>query len=141
MLGRAFHKGGKVTMRSEKGAAAVEMALILPVLILLLLGIMEFGRAFNTQVTLTNAARESVRVMSIAKNAQDSRASAISAAGTLSPGLTSSNIAIAIPGSTSTDPCPAGSTATVTLSYSLNSLTGIAGPFAMTGKGVMLCGG
>lgn len=128
-------------MRNEKGAAAVEMALLLPVLILLLFGIMEFGRAFNTQVTLTNAARESVRVMSIAEDAPDARLAAITAAGTLNPGLTSSSIVINIPGSTSTDPCPADSAATVTITYSLNSLSGIAGPFTMTGKGVMLCGG
>jgi hypothetical protein len=30
---------------------------------------------------------------------------------------------------------------TVTIKYSLSTMTGIAGPFAMTGKGTMLCGG
>jgi hypothetical protein len=37
--------------------------------------------------------------------------------------------------------CMTGSQMTVTVSYTLSTMTGIAGPFAMTGKGTMLCGG
>lgn len=128
-------------IKREGGAAAVEMALVLPVLILILLGIMEFGRAYNAQVTLTNAARESVRVMAISKNPATARSSAVTAAGTLRPLLTHANIAISVPGAATANPCPAGSTATVTITYTLSTLTKIAGPFSMTGKGVMLCGG
>jgi Flp pilus assembly protein TadG len=47
--------------RRERGAAAVEMALILPVLLLLVGGIIDMGRAFMTQIVLTNAAREGTR--------------------------------------------------------------------------------
>ncbi len=50
---------------TERGAVAVEFALLAPVLVMLLLGIMEFGRAYNAQVTLSSAAREGVRVMAI----------------------------------------------------------------------------
>ncbi len=53
---------------SERGAVAVEFALLAPVLIMLLLGIMEFGRAYNVQITLSSAAREGVRVMAIGNN-------------------------------------------------------------------------
>ncbi|MHA7281431.1 TadE/TadG family type IV pilus assembly protein [Arthrobacter sp. TMS2-4] len=127
--------------KSERGAAAVEMALLLPVLILLLLGIMEFGRAFNAQVILTNAARESVRVMAISKDEPRAKNSAVAAAGTLRPALAATNVAISVPGATAGNRCPAESTATVTITYSLSTLTGIAGPFSMTGRGVMLCGG
>ncbi|MHA7178745.1 TadE/TadG family type IV pilus assembly protein [Arthrobacter sp. MDB2-24] len=130
-----------MSVNKERGAAAVEMALVLPVLILLLLGIMEFGRAFNAQVTLTNAAREGVRVMSISKDPGLARSATATAGQMLNPLLTDSNIAISVPGATTSNPCPAGSTSTVTITYTLSTLTGIAGPFAMTGKGVMLCGG
>ena len=54
---------------TERGAVAVEFALLAPVLVMLLLGIMEFGRAYNAQVTLSSAAREGVRVMAINNNA------------------------------------------------------------------------
>jgi Flp pilus assembly protein TadG len=43
--------------KNERGAVAVEMALLLPVLLLILIGVIEFGRALNVQVSLTEAAR------------------------------------------------------------------------------------
>ncbi len=39
----------------------VEFALVLPVLLLLILGLVEFARAWNTQQVLTDAAREALR--------------------------------------------------------------------------------
>jgi Flp pilus assembly protein TadG len=45
----------------DSGAAAVEFAILLPILILVIAGIVDFGRAYFTQVTLTNAAREGAR--------------------------------------------------------------------------------
>ncbi|MBG6216402.1 Flp pilus assembly protein TadG [Arthrobacter sp. CAN_A6] len=127
-----------MAIRSERGAAAVEMALVLPVLILLLLGIMEFGRAFNTQITLTNAARESVRVMAITKSDSDARTSAKSAAQALNPALNDPNIVIT---TSPSGTCTAPAEVSVTITYSLSTLTGIAGPFTMEGRSVMLCGG
>ena len=51
--------------RDERGAAAVEFALVLPILILLVFGIIEFGFVFNRWLTVTHAAREGVRVYSL----------------------------------------------------------------------------
>ena len=48
--------------RQEDGAAAVEFALLLPLLVLLLFGFIQFGTAFNTRIQATNAAREAARV-------------------------------------------------------------------------------
>ena len=48
-------------VRNGAGQAAVEMAFILPVLMLLLLGIMEFGQAWNAKQIVTDAAREGAR--------------------------------------------------------------------------------
>jgi Flp pilus assembly pilin Flp len=48
--------------RREEGAAAVEFALLLPLLVLLLFGIIEFGFAFSTRIQATNAAREAARL-------------------------------------------------------------------------------
>jgi Flp pilus assembly protein TadG len=52
------HKG----LRSESGAAAVEFALLLPVLMMILFGIIEFGFALYQQAILTNASREGARL-------------------------------------------------------------------------------
>jgi Flp pilus assembly protein TadG len=47
--------------RREDGQALVEFALILPVLLLLIVGLAEFARAWNTRQVLTDAAREGLR--------------------------------------------------------------------------------
>jgi Flp pilus assembly pilin Flp len=47
--------------QDQEGAAAVEFALLLPLLVLLLFGMIEFGLAFNTRIQATNAAREAAR--------------------------------------------------------------------------------
>ena len=47
---------------SERGAAIIETALTLPILLLVAIGIFEFGRAYETWEVMTNAAREGARV-------------------------------------------------------------------------------
>jgi Flp pilus assembly protein TadG len=49
-------------LRSESGASAVEFALLLPVLMMILFGIIEFGFALYRQAILTNASREGARL-------------------------------------------------------------------------------
>jgi Flp pilus assembly protein TadG len=48
--------------RSESGASAVEFALLLPLLMMVLFGIIEFGFALYRQAILTNASREGARL-------------------------------------------------------------------------------
>ena len=120
---------------SERGAVAVEFALLAPVLVLLLLGIMEFGRAYNAQVSLTNAAREGVRVMAISNDQTAARTAAKNAAVALSPQLADANFTF------SQASCSTGGQMSVTIKYTLSTLTGIAGPFPMQGVGVMVCSG
>lgn len=120
---------------SERGAAAVEFALLVPILIMLVFGIMEFGRAYNVQMSLTNAAREGVRSMAINNNQPAARTAARRAATHLNPPLADGNITF------SATNCSVGAQMTVTINYSLVTMTGIVGPFAMIGKGTMLCGG
>lgn len=51
-------------LRSSRGAGLVEMALMLPFLLMLLMGVADIGRAFYTYVSLTNGAREGARYAS-----------------------------------------------------------------------------
>lgn len=48
-------------IKGKKGQALVEMALILPLLLLLFMGIFEFGRIFGAQLLISNLAREGAR--------------------------------------------------------------------------------
>jgi Flp pilus assembly pilin Flp len=52
---------GTMDQRDQDGAAAVEFALLLPLLVLLLFGFIQFGLAFSTRIQATNAAREAAR--------------------------------------------------------------------------------
>jgi len=47
--------------RNRLGQALVEFALVVPIFMLLVMGVIEFGRAWNLQQTMTEAAREGAR--------------------------------------------------------------------------------
>lgn len=47
---------------SERGQALLETAMVLPIVLLIAVGIFEFGRAFQTWQILTNGAREGARI-------------------------------------------------------------------------------
>ena len=51
--------------RNRRGAAAVEFALVVPIFFLVVLGIIEFGRATMVQANLVNAAREGARAATL----------------------------------------------------------------------------
>ena len=48
-------------MKSQKGASAVEFAIVLPLVVLLLFGIIEFSILFYDKAVITNASREGAR--------------------------------------------------------------------------------
>ncbi|MBI5441579.1 MAG: pilus assembly protein [Deltaproteobacteria bacterium] len=54
-------RGAAPASRREKGAALVEFGLVLPLLLLILLGTIEFGLLLYNRQVLTNAAREGAR--------------------------------------------------------------------------------
>ena len=124
---------------TERGATAVEFALIVPLLIVLVLGIAEFGRAFQVQATLSAAAREGVRVMALQNDPAAAKAAVRDAATSLSPSITDAQISI----SPSTCPTTGGTTyVRLTINYSSPFLTDFFGDGVdLTGTGVMRCNG
>jgi len=127
-------------LRAERGASAVEFALIVSLLLVLVLGIVEFGRGFQVQGTLSAAAREGVRVMALHNDPAAARAAARSAAPSLNPAITDAQITIT-PAS-----CPQKGTGTtlgrLTIKYPLPLLTSMFGTKVdLTGTGVMRCNG
>jgi Flp pilus assembly protein TadG len=61
-----FSRLNEVRSKSEKGQGLVEMALSITFLILILSGVMEFGRLFYSYMALTEAAQEGASYGSIA---------------------------------------------------------------------------
>lgn len=49
----------------DRGAAAVELALVLPLLLLLVFGIIDFSRAYNARITMSEAAAEGARALAV----------------------------------------------------------------------------
>jgi len=63
--------------RTDEGAAAVEFALLLPILLLLVFGIVDFSRLLNAQLNLTEAAREGARAESLGALDPEGRAAEV----------------------------------------------------------------
>ncbi len=51
----------RVGSKGQSGASAVEFAIVLPILVLLVFGIIEFSVAFYDKAMITNASREGAR--------------------------------------------------------------------------------
>jgi Flp pilus assembly protein TadG len=123
----------------ERGATAVEFAMILPLLVALVIGIAEFGRAFQVSGTLSAAAREGVRVMALQNDPAAARAAVRNATASLDPAVTNAQITIT-PAS-----CPqtgGSTTVRLTIDYPLPFLTGFFGSGTdLSGTGVMRCNG
>ncbi|MGO4596688.1 TadE/TadG family type IV pilus assembly protein [Terrabacter sp. 2RAF25] len=83
----------------ERGAAAVELAIVFPLLFLVIAGIVDFGRAFFTQIQVTNAAREGARAAVVMVSNSDVITRATNAAAGV-PGVGANVVAACTSGST-----------------------------------------
>ena len=105
--------------RSE-GQALVEFALLLPLFLMLLFGMIDFGRAYSASVTQTNAAREGARlgVTGATQSAIVTRSQSTSA-----NSCNNGNPSVAVQGAQGAS----GTDVVVTVSCSLNLITPLAG--------------
>jgi len=125
--------------RSESGAAAVEFALVVPLLVTLVFGITDFASVYSSQASLSAAARQGARVMALQNSTSAAVTATLAAAPTLKPALTSAQVSI------SPATCTPGSNATVTITYPMTSVSGfftqVFKSKNLTGKAVMRCSG
>jgi Flp pilus assembly protein TadG len=112
--------------RRERGASAVEFAIVFPVLFLVLAGIIDFGRAYFYQVQLTNAAREGARAASVSTLTADQIKARTAAA---VPGMQATDLTYPV-----LDQCPSGSG---------NATVEVAAPFSwiVLGPAMSMIGG
>lgn len=115
---------------SERGAAAVEFAMVATLLFTLLFGILDAGRLWMIQSALSHAAREGAREMAI-NNEEGEAVNRIETYPIFS--------GMGVDGSVSPSTCTAGSTVRAEARYAARTLTGI--EFDMAGKAEMRCGG
>jgi len=132
------------TKAADRGAAAVEFALCLPLLLLLVFGIIDFGRMLNAQLTLTQAAREGVQL------AAEGYSNAVVATRAQAAAPALSGVSVTVTAS-----CPPGAgpaaNAEVTVNYTFSFITpvgaiagliggaGFGSPIVLSAQGVMPC--
>lgn len=85
--------------RNENGQAVVEFALVLPLMLLVLLGIVQFGSVFRDYIALTDAVRAGAREGSVARSLQppsSREASIVTRVQKAGVNLNASNIAVTV---------------------------------------------
>jgi Flp pilus assembly protein TadG len=118
---------------ADRGAAAVEMAFVLPLLLVLIFGIIDFGRMLNKQITITAAAQDGARVASLGGKLPAVTARVQAIAG--------SDVSVTAP-----ETCATSDDAEVVITYDFTFVTpvglmggGFDGKATITGRGVMSC--
>jgi len=101
-------RGWRARWRRENGQGLVEFAVVLPVLLLLLTAILQFGLVFNKYITLTDAVRSGARTLSLGRGLSDPCDSAVTQTvnSASETGLTASQVTTTL---TSPDTCGSGS--------------------------------
>jgi len=126
-------------LRSERGAELIEMALVLPVLLLVLMGIVEFGFMFMRFVVLTNAANEGARVAILPSYGDGDAAEARAESYAYTSGLPAGSVAAVMTPNinlTEGSRCATGRRVTVTHAYQFGYLSFL-GTVNLTGRSTM----
>ncbi|GAA4375703.1 TadE/TadG family type IV pilus assembly protein [Agromyces bauzanensis] len=139
------------TTSGERGAAAVEFALVLLPLILLVFGILEYGRIYMVQLSLSNAARDAARAVAISGDPDAAELRILgdgSGANPGAPGLNLDTVVVEPPVMTCDAAAAAERSVTVVVIQPesvFGFLDGPGGPgltsFDLEGRAVMPCGG
>jgi Flp pilus assembly protein TadG len=99
-------------LKNERGQTLTELALVLPILVVLVLAIAQFGVAFNNYVTLTDAARAGARVGAVSRQSGSPASDCVAAVMNAAGGLQQSNLNVSCSSSWTI-----GSDVTVSASY------------------------
>ena len=106
----------------------VEFVLVAPILLIVLLGILQFGIVLHDYISVTNAADAAARKASVTDTQADAQSLVIATARSAAPDLNVSNLGVTVsPGS----PWSQGQDVTVTVSY----------PYSVNVLGVVIMSG
>ena len=105
-------KHRKIELSSQKGQSLTEFAIALPILILLLFSVIQFGIIFNNYVTLTDATRAGARKAAVSRQLANPSAATIQAVRDSASDLNQTDLNVTV-----TSDFTAGSDVTVTATY------------------------
>ena len=108
-------------VRTDSGQALVEFALVLPLLAFMILGIVQFGIAFNHYIALTDATRAGARKAVVSRHSSNPKGDAEAAVRASAANLDQGKLSVSVSPGT---PWSAGGSVTVaaTYPYSINLL-------------------
>jgi Flp pilus assembly protein TadG len=108
-----------IDFRSQRGQSLTEFALALPILVLLLFAVIQFGIVFNNYVTLTDATRAGARKGAVGREILNPASAVTTAVRNSASNLTQSKLNVTV---TSTWQAGADVTVTATYPYSIKLL-------------------
>ena len=126
--------------RDERGAALVEFALVLPVLVMFVFGIVEFGRGYNAKIELASAVREGARYVALGGTTA-TRTGVEQKVEAAAPGLNATDISISASVLCAGTPAPDNGRVTATYRFSYQIPLLGSRTKDLTATGVMRCGG
>ncbi len=118
--------------KREDGQALVEFALVIPIFLLVLFAIVDFGMAFHAWITVTNSAREGARIGSVHAPAATIEQRVRDTADTLDQG----NLSVTVTNADDQGGQP-GESVVVDVSYSYSLITPLADLLNMVSGGVI----
>jgi Flp pilus assembly protein TadG len=86
----------RLDIRNDRGQTMVEFALVVPVLLLVVFGIIQFGMLYNDYITLTDATRIGARKGAVSRTAANPAALAEAATRAAAPGLKPANFGVTV---------------------------------------------
>lgn len=127
--------------RDDRGVAVIEFAIVVPTLLLLVLGIVDFGERYKTAEMYQNAASSAARSLTIENNVTKAKAAAVAAGMPSTLSLAISYTA----GYTSCQQASDGTfgdvTVTITESQRPTATKFFGGTYSVSGKAVARCSG
>lgn len=127
----------------------MEFAFVLPLLVMFMFGMVEFGRGYNAKIELTSAVREGARAAALAKTSALVESTTKAAA----PGLASANITVSVLADTNGVLVPVTGAGVACVTGVTNGVVRVSYPYTydiplfgrrtatISAKGVMRCGG
>ncbi len=134
-----------IRRHDDRGAVAVEFAFVLPLILMLVFGLIDFGRLLMAQISLTQAVREGVRLAAVGRPASEV-AARVADAGTPLSFTVGAPTAYCPASPTATSRAQITATHTFTFVTPIGSVVGIfggvgaGGTMTLTGRAVMRCG-
>jgi Flp pilus assembly protein TadG len=86
----------RFNFKNQQGQSMTEFALVLPILVFLLFGVIQFGIVFNNYITVTDAVRAGARKGAVGRHLQNPDAAVVQSVRDASNGLKQSDLNVTV---------------------------------------------